>query len=132
MGNIDVEIETVFAADGSVVTIPFAEFRLRAGCAICIGVANAAPVPGGNRRVPAKITQRWFGVSNAEELRASTCMGNAAKLTGGCRDDEGISGCFGETGCDERGGQDEEYAEAEESRRRNRNPGCGRCEENFP
>src|SRR4051812_49215501 len=111
MGNIDVQIETVFATDDGVVTIPFAEFRLYAGRAICIGVANAGPVLGRNRRMPAKIAQRWFGVRDAEELYAPAGTGYAAKLPGGCGDDEGIRGRDRDGGYDERGGQEEDYAE---------------------
>lgn len=125
IGNTDVEIETVFAAEGSVVTIPFAEFRLRAGRAICIGVANAGTVLDRYRRTPAEIAHRWFGIRNAKELCASAGVGNAAKLTGGCRDHEGIRRCDSDAGCDERGGQDKNA-----QKRRNRSDGkegVGRC-----
>lgn len=60
MGNIDVEIETVFAAEGRVVTIPFAEFRLRVVCAVCIGATNAGPVISCYGRTTAEIAQRWL------------------------------------------------------------------------
>ena len=77
----DIQIEAVLLAGFGVVPVPVpTQQRLRAGSAKGLGVAGAAPRPGGQRRVPAQFADRRLCVGNAQELRAAARPGHPPQL----------------------------------------------------